>query len=406
MATNELFSLAYSIKELSKIDTKWIKEQIKLAKSKERNNYRGAIFEIMTLSLLNSVDHPVVPAKINQAGYDGLVTKSGNQELRVSIKNYGTSNSQQRFEKKAKEIEQIILKLLRKYNYPPSRILLDFPDKYPEEREWKMLIDRIDNIFQNQRNAEEPFVALVEPIDSSRELSRENNRVVFMLIAYPFKIKTEQFHPKFNSYTLMISAAYHQNEHLNLYSKIEEACANLSTHSANENNKIINSLFIHLPDTISLAKCKDWLIEYFTTFPDKPISIVFLYQPTVALDLAKNQTVINNCLNVYIRANRNIKGNYSFCIPVGRISEESSNIIFIAEYPDGRRETIPLENRYIYQHGEHYMKMLPDGKGGFHGNIQKLGNGVFANSIIEIPGQSGSAVISGRFAPQDELLII
>jgi len=406
LATNELFSLAYSIKELSKIDSKWTKEQIKIAKSKERNNSRGAIFEILSLNMLNSPEHPVVPAKINQAGYDGLVTKSGNQEMRVSIKNYGISNPQQRFEKKAKEVEQIILKLLKKYNYPPSQILLDFPDKYPEEHEWKMLLDRIDNIFQNQRNAQEPFAALVEPVNPLVELSKENSKVVFTIAASPFKNKIEQFHPNLNSYTLMISGVYHQNEHLNLYSKIEEACSNLSTHSAIENDKIINSLFIHLPDTISLSKCTNWLNDYFDLFPDKPISIVFLYQPTIALDLAANNTVINNCFNVYIRANRQIKGNYNFCIPVGRVSQESSNLIFIAEYPDGHKETFPLEDRYIYQHGEHYMRMMPDGKGGFQGNIQKLGSGVFVNAVIEFPGQPGSAIISGRFAPNDELLIL
>jgi len=100
---------------------------------------------------------------------------------------------------------------------------------------------------------------------SNLEISEEELENYMQVIVDSFTL--DWLTPKFNSYTLMILVAYHQNEHLNLYSKIEEACANLSTHSANENDKIINSLFIHLPDTISLAKCKDWLNEYFTTFP-------------------------------------------------------------------------------------------------------------------------------------------
>jgi hypothetical protein len=43
LATNELYSLAWSVKVLLKIDKKWTKEQIKQAKSPARNNRQGAI---------------------------------------------------------------------------------------------------------------------------------------------------------------------------------------------------------------------------------------------------------------------------------------------------------------------------------------------------------------------------
>jgi hypothetical protein len=52
------------------------------------------------------------------------------------------------------------------------------------------------------------------------------------------------------------------------------------------------------------------------------------------------------------------------------------------------------------------MKMQPNGNGGFTGNIQKLGSGVFSNAVIEFPGQPGQAVLAGRFPPFDELLIL
>ncbi len=66
----------------------------------------------------------------------------------------------------------------------------------------------------------------------------------------------------------------------------------------------------------------------------------------------------------------------------------------IAEYPDGRVETIDLNDRYIYQRGEHYLKMQSDGKGGYTGNIQKLGSGIFTNAVIEFPGQPGKFAIA------------
>lgn len=406
LATHELFSLASAIKEISKIDPKWTNEQIRIAKSTDRNNSRGAIFEILALNILNAEEHPVKPAKLNQAGYDGIITKAGNQEMRVSIKSYGSSNSQQQFEKKAKKIEQIILKLLRKYNYPPSQILLDFPDKYPNERDWKLLEENIDGMFKDQRYKNDPFSALVEPIDSKNELSRDNAKTIFILIVYPIKNKKDYFHESFNSYTLMISAAYHENEHLNLFSKMNDACANLAKHSATENEHIINSLFLHLPETISFSQCSEWLDNYFGQFPDKQISIVILYQPVVAMDIVNNKSGITNSINIYIREGRKITGNYKFSIPVGMISGESTDLIFIAEYPDGKKETIPLKNRYSYQHGEHYTKLKPDGKGGLKGNIQRLGNGVHTSVVLEMPGQSKKALIKGRFPPFDELLIL
>lgn len=406
LATNELFSLACAIKDLSKIDAKWTNAQIKIVKSKDKNNSRGAIFEILALNILNAVEHPVKPAKLNQAGYDGVITKAGSQEMRVSIKSYGSSNTQQHFESKSKVIEQLILKLLKKYKYPPSQILLDFPDKFPNERDWKLLEENIDGMFKEQRHKSEPFSAFVEPIDSKKAISKDNARTIFVLIVAPIKNKKDYFHESFNSYTLMISAAYHENEHLNLFSKMDDACANLTKHSAIENENIVNSLFLHLPETVSFSQCTEWLDKYFELFPNKQISVVILYQPVVAMDIANNKSGITNCIKIYIRKNRKINGNYTFSIPVGMISSESTNLIFVAEFPDGKKESIPLENRYSYQHGEHFTKMKPDGKGGFQGNIQKVGNGVHTTVVLEMPGQTKKALIKGKFPPYDELLIL
>ncbi|MEM6816208.1 MAG: hypothetical protein AAF600_17765 [Bacteroidota bacterium] len=407
LATNELYSLAYAIKVLSEIDPSWTRKQIDTVKVKDRNNSQGAIFEFLGLNMIhNPTEHPVKPTKLNQAGYDGLLTKSDSSEIRVSIKNYGISSFQRSFEKKAKSVETKMIGLLKKYKYPPVQILLDFPDSYPNDRDWKMLEDRLDGIFKSQRTADEPFTALVEPLDPKVELSRENNRKIFIITVYPFKVKEKEFHEKFHSYTLMISARYHKNEHQNLYSKMDNACSNLAKHSASEDEHVTNSLLLHLPETISLDQCTKWLDDYFEEFPNKPISIVFLYQPTVAVILETNQTAINHCFKFYLRKGKKINGNYKFCIPVGLISNESTKMLYIAEFPNGQKQTIPLEDRYIYQHGEHYMKMKPDGKGRFQGNIKKLGSGVHTSVVLEIPGQKETAIIHGRFAPSDELLIL
>ncbi|RYE39134.1 MAG: hypothetical protein EOP48_26145, partial [Sphingobacteriales bacterium] len=175
----------------------------------------------------------------------------------------------------------------------------------------------------------------------------------------------------------MISAPYHKNEKANLFSKIEDACANLSKHAAIETEHIINSLFLHLPETISLAEAVKWLDEYFLQFPDKPITFIILYQPTVSTNITDNTSTINHAIKYYMKDETKLKGQYKFSVPVGSVNDKSSGFILIADYPDGKREMIKVENKYLYQHGEHYMKMQPDGIGGYVANITKIGSGVY-----------------------------
>lgn len=406
LSTNELYTLACSIETLGKIDPVWTKKQLVFVKSKDKNNSKGAIFEFIGLNMMNDPDHTVKPARLNQAGYDGVLTRIDGTELRVSIKNYGSSSFQKSFEKKSKTIEAKIITLLKKYKYPPVQVILDFPDKYPNERDWKMLEDRIDEIFKNKRNDKDPFSALVEPVDYKKEFSKDNSRIIFILIIAPITSQGEQLHEKFQSYTVLISAAYHENEYRNLFSKMDDACANLLKHSAVEDENTINSLLLHLPDTVSLDKCEQWLNDYFEEFPHKQITFVILYQPMVAENLDTDQTVIQHSYRLYIRKGKMVKGGYKFCIPVGTISDRSADMCYIVELPDGTKEKIVFSDKYIYQHGEHYVKLQPNGKGGFFGNIKRLGNGVYTSIVLEMPGQKNSAVIKGRFAPSDELLIL
>lgn len=406
LATNELYTLACSIEDLNNIDSSWTKNQLLIAKSRDKNNRKGSIFEIIGLHMMNNPDHPVKPAQLNQAGYDGILRRNDGVEVRVSIKNYGKSSFQQSFDKKAKTVETKIIKLLRKYNYLPTQVVIDFPSQFPTEKDWKMLDDKIDGIFKLKRNDTDPFSAVVELLDNKKEFTADNSRIIFYLFIAPITFKKELLHEKYQSYTVLISAAYHHNEYKNLFSKMDEACSNLLKHSAVESENTINSLLLHLPDTVSLNICEKWLNDYFEEFPHKQITFVILYQPTVAEKLNTDETVIQHSCKIYVKNKKTIKGGYKFSIPVGIISEESTDLCFIAEFPDGKKEKVVLTDKYTYQHGEHFMKLQPDGKGGFYGNIKKLGNGVYTSLVIEMPGHKNSAVIKGRFPPSDELLIL
>ena len=399
-ATSEIYSLGEAINELSTIDPNWLKKQIKLMASAEKNNYRGAFTEVLSIAFLNSKNHPTIPTKANQPGYDALLSLPLSEKtIRISIKNYGQSKHEETFQKWASKTEDLVKKLLKKYKYYPVTVWIDCPTEYPSEDKWKMLHSNLDNIFKTKKDATEPFSALCTDVPE------------WIVIISPHIASQGEFHPDFNSYTFVLSSVYHQNENENLLSKIQDACSNLSKHSAVEDENVKNYLFIHLSPLASISKCKEWLDAYFAEYPDKPISAILLYQPSVGTNLDTGASNINHYIFPYLRQERMngwLPSGFHFMleIPIGIISAEPLKYSLNFTHPDGKKQMISVDDRYMYQRGNHYLRMQPDGKGGYAGNISQLVPGVFSHLIIEFPNQPQKAAIRGKFPPNDELLIL
>lgn len=407
LSTAELYSLASGIKNMLEIDKAWTLDQIEKSKSKQKNTRQGAIFEITGLSMFKNEDTIVKPAKRDQAGYDGIVSFKDGSSIRASIKSYGMSAHETRFEQFAGEIEECIKVLLQDFNVPPVHIVIDGPVKYPEKAEWEKLKANLRTVFEQNAG----FAYLASRKDESQEFHPENANLEWTIIIHPFLQNVDQYHPAFKTYTLIISGRHHRNEHENLFSKIDDACNNLTKHAADEGYGLANTILIHLPPTASLARCNEWLVDYFNLYPNKSVSAIIFYQPSVATDIDTNRSFINHCFNVITPRDRILRylpgGLHLNCsLPIGMLSSEPVNLQLIAQYPDGRKETRTIVDRYFYQRGNHYMKMQPDGKGGFWGNIEQLGNGVFSHIIVELPGQIEKASIGGKFPPKDVLLIL
>jgi hypothetical protein len=406
LATHELYALACSVQQMAAIDPKWTRDQVAIAKSSSANNSRGALFELAALSMLHApAEHPVTPARKNQAGYDGVIHGLGGKEVRVSIKSYGQSTYQQQFEQKAKQAEAIIVEVLRRRFPLPCHVLLDFGEDYPEEPEWSYLLANLEAMMLEQLFRPRPMRYAVRAKDPSQPLKPGNARL-FTLIVYPFKTELHKFHPQYTSYTFIATAAYHRNEYKNLFSKLEDACANLSKYSATESDQVVNTLLIHLPDSVTVAKVKEWLQDYFALFPHKPISAVLLYQPVISQDLAKNESALTHVFSVFSKPGAVRIGNLRMAVPAGLFSETSIEKKLVAQVNGDHQEVIGLVDKYVYQRGNHYMRMLPDGQGGFYGNIQYMASGVHAHMVIQLPDDPDSIAIAGKFPPSDELLIL
>jgi len=412
LAVAELYSLAVSIKTMLALNSKWTLYQIEQTKSSEKNHSRGAIFEINCLAMLHNPKHPVRTVGRTQSGYDGILEFGRKKDLRVSIKNYGISEAQKNFSANAKKVEQYITELLNKYDYPPVTIVIDSPQGCPQDKDWEMLLARLGKILKEKRNATDPFYALVTKIDNAKDLSPDNAITKWIVLISPFKgEETISFHPAYKSYSLIVTGRYYQNEYANIYSKITKACQNLEAYSANESDEFKNCLFLHIPPTVSIDTCYKWVDNYFEQNPATPISLVILYQPSVAIDNIRNITFLHHFYRVLFRSER-LAGwlvdglNLNVNFPCGQTSEEPILDKMMIEYPDGSSDSYTIEDRYIYQHGEHYIKMQPDGMGGFEGHSKKIGQGIYTSMVLEIPGQPGSAAITQRQPPDDELLIL
>ena len=418
-STLELLVLATSLTTLQGLNATWLKDQVKSAKSPNDGVAKGALFEIFALNMLHGPTQHVAPARANQAGYDGLLTSSDGKQLRVSIKHYGGSRRLREFEDNALAVEQQILTLFKESGYPPCQIVLDFSDKYPDKREWELLRDGVSDWFQQHKFDDSPVFGYAEQIDSMQPLGPGNARSLFMLMFGRFKgTDLQNFHPGFTSYSFIASSIYHPNEIQNFYSKLDEGCANLSKHATVETPHIANVLFVHLPETVTLAQAEQWVQAYFTERPHKPVSGVLLYQPLVVQN-QKQESVLTNGFKICIKPGgmmaTHFKTSYTITPPIGHFSTESPMPILIGDAGAGEERVVPLTDRYVYQQGHHYHRMRAT-----HGTL--IGNmsshaGVHTHTVIDthqmgivmgIPPSSGPQLftLQARHPQVDTLLIM
>jgi hypothetical protein len=405
LSSNELYSLGCSLKTINKLNPNWLKQQVKIIKGTDENNRNGALFEIFALNILhNELLHPISPARKNQSGYDAILNCADDLKLRVSVKNYGKSGFQKDFETQCENLVPTIKRLLEKYSYPPSQVFLDFQDYYPNLENFKRVKSDLDIAFKTIKDSKEKFYGQAELIDKSKERSVENTRVNFILIISPLPI--EDLDDNYTSFTFISTAKYHNNENRNLYSKIDKACENLAKHSNIESDLIKNILIIKIPNTISLEISATWVKDYFIKNPQKPISMIILYQTAVSHDLGENNYKIIHSINTITNNNFVLKQSLKCSVPVGLVSLNSTFPIFIFLNPDGTQETLEIKNKYYYQNGVLYKKFITNSKGESQGEITTFASGIKTKLVGQLPNSNEKFIMEGKFPPKDEVLII
>jgi hypothetical protein len=386
LATNELFTLGSCIESLKIEDERWLKTQVKQIKTGGINQINGAIFEILGIGYL-AEKYNIEPTKPNQAGYDAIITSEDNpnKKTRLSIKNYRLSQHQQIFNNDAISFEKFLIASLECLQIKTCQVLLNFNTQVPEKNDWKVIKDLLQHILEAYKRED---VSTYIPKDRSWQF----------IIG---KLPEENYSDKKISYSLIISCVYHKNEKNNIISKLENACSNLVKHSNFEDENVKNALLIRLPITASFNKCREWVNDYFLANKSKPISTVILYQPSVVSDSSRNRNFIHHCTYVY-QKDKLGHNNSKLSFPVGVTSNAPSTLEIIAE---GLGKVISIDEKYIMQLGNHYLKAKKMPNGSTVGNVKMLSFGINSHLILEEPF-SKPMQINGIFPPNDNLNII
>lgn len=385
LASSELLTLGSALDALAP-HTKWLAAQVRLAKGLDRNNAQGALFEILALGQLGSTDAAIEPAKASQAGFDGTLRFRSSGRLVLSLKRYGTSKHQAEVNRRAHALRAELFSTLSKMGWPELTVMA-WADAYPEAADWKLLGEALADPRRFRRG--ENAVGLWHVLIGS--LPKEDG----VIAAAP------------PSHVLQVVVPYHRNEADNLRDKMLDGCRNLAKHGVDENDLSSNAIYIHLPPSASIIACEQWAKQWFADFPTKPVSAVLLYQPTVARREG-GESVLHHCFRLVRRGGGsllpgNVRAVPNIMVPIGVHGTEPSAEQIVAT--DGRRAV--LADHYVYQRGDIYREMIPDGKGGWTGTLTSPAPGVHVHGLLprELGGTSRH-VLNPIFARSDELLVL
>ena len=393
LATDELVNLVYAIDAIYKLDPKWLKDQLKRVKSKDLNNVRGALFEIMGFSYLLSDRYQLKLAKDGNPGIDGTICFENDVRMNISMKNYGVSCFEKEFNHSMLELKNFFTNLIKKKHWMTIQCVIRFKH-YPEKKDFENVKEWIKkgiNVFEK------------------RFSFFQENDLFIMEMGLIAEQNPWQKRSKNNcSYTFIGISPYHKNEYKNLLDKLEDACANLISQKKEETEKELNGLYIHLHENLSVAKCQKVMQQYLDEHPELPISFVLLYDTSITRNETKyNASVITHCFLPAISATRYPKWinknqvhvpNFTFLI--GQVSLEEAKIKI---FRNGD-EALVLDDVYLYQYGEEYILANQNEDGSITGELISIAPGIRRNIVAKLGNRE--VVLSEKFPVEERLEIM
>lgn len=373
LSTNELFTFGRSLIAAENASVDWLKGQIKLVRSKDENNQRGAIFEILTVGY-TAFRQTVIPAPMSQPGYDiDIETKNGTL-YRASLKRYSQSTHEKKFRKKSEVAEAKFLSGLKESRR--NALLYIEAKEYPSESDWQKLYSAIYQLSSD--------------FQGHKTIMEINGKWLTGLLPLVPE-QNEGFATTNISYSFVCASPYHKNEKVNFFSKIETAISNLERH-VTSTFKQIPILIMQLPVTAPALTLTSWAKEYLNNNPYSSIEAIFFLQPYTASNENMSSSYIAHFASVAVSNSfhTNAVQRLEFDVPVGVITKQPSEWRLQSDI--GEKQ---LPEQYAYQKGRHYILASIDGSGGFSANITRKAPGIETVAVFNLNGQNFT--IAGRW---------
>jgi len=349
IALQELFSLGNSIQLIEAVDASWIADAIKQAKSFERNNRAGYIFEIMAIAAMMRGGATVTPADPNTEAYDCDTALSSGDIARISLKNFGESTRETEFKKNARSIAKHVRSIAEKKNPRWFGVFAEC-STYPSDRDWAELKQSI--------TASRLYGEMV---------TKGNWSILFTLPPVP----AVELATSFYSFGTQIAVPHYKNESKNFIASIEKGCAKLNAAAPTYGPTVRPMLIIRLSENADIRACTSWAKGYLNRVPPPNIAGVLVLQMTVAQNLQQDTTSVANNFDIAWRPGVPAP-NLTISMQVGVSSTDPSRPVLIK----GEKQ-IPLDGKHWFSDTHVYRAVLFD--------FANPGDGVSAD-VHQVPG--------------------
>ncbi len=311
LSSIELYSLGSSIQKIKNISPDQLKQNIRLLKSNDYGTMAGAVWEIILAAAFN--DPPQQKSRLlgpRMPTYDVEVETADGSKCRISVKNFGQSERDREFLNQFRSIEELIknnatshtqIHIIKKGQFPASR------------QEWdnlKRIILKISRSTNISTSSKDGWNIMKDPLTNEQ-------------IKAHMELDQATLYTKELSYTLFMALPFYRNENKNIEYKLNEACVDLINKGAIESDKSKNSLFIHLPEYVSLDDYAKWCNQFYNDNPSAPISFITLFQPVYVTDIANNEDLLAINQRVISRPNRQgSAAKLNITIPIGKPADD------------------------------------------------------------------------------------
>jgi hypothetical protein len=380
-ATVELITFGYALHAADSVDKKWVAQQIKQINGTDRNNRRGAFFELLSVGSLVP-RHEITPAPANQPGYDVSVKIASDYRLLLSLKCYSESTHEHYFQRKAREAKE---KFVDSANGRGIAVQVFVQvSVYPGESEWEKLFDVLSSLgrsFDGQPitvDVNRAWKVAISPLQLSSGKSLSGDHV---------------------SHTFICVAPHHKNEQANFLSKLGDAISNAEKHISGQDDSF-PCIHIRVPPTVSCNTLQKWTQDYLNGLTNPKVLTVTFIQPYLVVDSKKEVTYVAyhiaaaTCVSLLLKTKS--KGARGITVPFGVVTSQPPLWQLVSEGAHA-----PLIDQYIYQQGQHFVLANTNGTE-WSCNLTRSAPGVEEIGVFNINGQQ--LIFGGRWG--NDLLLI